>query len=599
MFRHKIWLSISMVIIAAMLLTACQPQAAPTAIIKTVVVEQEAKEVVVVATPEPAAPSAEPVETVKVLRMVSGESDLPSIDPPMVTDMNNVQVVEETSVGLVRQNVQTSGLEPGMAKEWKISDDGLTYTFTLRDDVPWVRYDGNEVVKVQDCDGKDRMVTAEDFKYGILRTLNPATAADYAYVLTPAIVGAAEFNEGKIEDAAKVGVTAIDAKTLEIKFKNAAVYNLNLIGLWVAHAMPKWIIEGDDCTEAKGDRWTETGSYQGYGPYTLKEWVHDSYLTVIKNPFWPGQENIPQSKIDELTWFVLPASANLSEYEAGNMEISTIPGGDFDRVMSDATLKNEVYYTSTLGTEFYSFNTQIEPTNDVRVRQALSLAIDRDALVKNVVKSGKVAPYFTNPGVTGAPDPAKYPDLGVKFDPAKAKELLDSYLKEKGITADKLSMTLMFNTSESHKKNAEAIQAMWMENLGINVTLVNQERKVFMQSRKAGKEAVYRSSWVQDYPDAHNFLYDTFAPNGGYADVLDWSGPAYDKFVEIIKAAAMEQDPDKRMQMYADAEKILVVDEAVLTPLYWYATPELVKPYVKYYPSKIGYERYEYWDIQK
>ena len=378
-----------------------------------------------------------------------------------------------------------------MATDWKVSDDGLTYTFNLRTDVPWVKWDNprGEVVKVQTCpdaDGKttDRMVTAKDFEYGILRTLDPKTASDYAYVLGFAIQGADEYNTGAITDTATVGVKAIDDKTLEIKFKEPAVYNDNIAGMWVAHAQPKWLIEGDDCTQAKGDRWTETGANQSYGPFALKEWVHDSEITLVKNPFLPSIPSVPQPKIDEVVFRMLDASPAFAEFEAGNMDSAGIPLSEVDRVKADPAYKDLIENVATLGTEFYSFNTKAAPTDDVRVRQALSLAIDRQSLVDNVNKgSGEVAQWFCRPGATGCPTLDKYPDLGVKYDPAKAKELLDAYLKEKGLTADQLNLTLMFNTSESHAKRAEAIQQMWKDNLGINVSLANQELKVYLQQR--------------------------------------------------------------------------------------------------------------------
>ncbi|NMB91161.1 MAG: peptide ABC transporter substrate-binding protein [Chloroflexi bacterium] len=597
MFHKKSWLVVSLLIVVAMVLAACQPAATP--IVQTVVVEQEGETIIVTATPDASAEtSAAPAEK-KVLRMSSGASDLPTIDTAMATDVNNIQVIEEMTVGLVRQNVQTAELEPGMATSWEISDDGLVYTFTLRDDVPWVKYDAatDQVVNVQDCEGNNRMVTADDFAYGIMRTLNPATASDYAYVLTPVIAGAAEYNSGEVEDPTTVGVKAIDATTLEISFLAPAVYNLNIAGLWVAHAQPSWLIEGDDCTQAQGDKWTETGFYQGYGPFTLKEWIHDAYITLAKNPLWPGTDSVPVPMLDELTWVVLDSSPTLAEFESGNLEQATVPNSDYDRIMSDPDLLQQVIYTSTLGTEFYAFTPGVEPTGDVRVRKALSMAIDRESLLTNVVKSGKVADYFTNPGVAGAPKPEAYPDLGIKYDPEGAKALLQEYLDEKGITADQITLSLMYNTDESRKKIAETVAGMWGDVLGVNTTILNQERKVFLQTRRAGTENIYRGSWVQDYPDANNFLSDVFGPGGGYADVVDWEGPSYDEFVNLIQQAAMEADPEARMDLYAQAEQILVTDEAIIAPLYWYNTPVLVKPYVTHFDSITGYDRYEFWDI--
>ncbi len=503
----------SLVMVAAIVLSGC---AAPAPqVIEKIVTQVTEKEVQVVATqivevvkevekvvevtPVPEAAPAGP----KTLRLVVGASDIPTIDQALAVDVSGVQVITEATVGLVRQNEETAALEPGMATEWAISDDGLTYTFTLRDDVPWVTYDSTvgEVVKVADCEGNDRMVTANDFAYGILRTLNPATASDYAYVLNPVIVGAADYNDSTVTDTATVGVTAVDPTTLEIKVTSPAVYNLNILGLWVANAQPSWLIDGDDCTEAHGDRWTEQGFYQGYGPYTLKEWIHDDSITLIKNPFWPGADNIPQAKIEEINWRVLDVTPELAEFEAGNLDVSAIPSGDMDRISTDPQYKDMFGYEYTIGTEFYAFNTQKAPTDDPRVRRALSMAIDRQSLVDNVNKgSGLPARWFAHPGLAGAPQPESYPDLGVTYDPEKAKALLDEYLQEKNLTADQLQLTLMFNTSESHQKRAEAIQAMWKDVLGVDVQLTNQEWAVYLQQRKEGLESIYRGSWVHGLP---------------------------------------------------------------------------------------------------
>lgn len=606
--RSRWFIALSLLAAVSLILTAC---AAPTPqvvekvitqvvekkVVETQVVEKKVvetqvveKEKIVEVTPVPGKPAA------KVLRLAWGPGDIPTIDPALATDVISVQIIEETTVGLVRQNEVTAAIEPGMATSWDVSSDGLVYSFRLRDDVPWVRYDGTKVVKVQDCEGKDRIVTADDFVYGILRTLNPDTASDYAYVLTFAIAGAEDYNSGVITDTTKVGVQALDAHTLQITVKEPAVYNLNILGLWVAHAQPKWLIEGDDCTEARGDRWTEQGFFQGYGPFVLKEWIHDASLTLVKNPYWPGADNIPISKIDEVQWRFLDASAAFAEFEAGNLDVVGIPLGEMDRVKADPKYKDLIEYVPTLGTEFYSFNTQLPPTDDVRVRKALSLAIDRESLVENVNKgSGQPAQWFCRPGCTACPTPEQYPDLGVKYDPVKARELMDAYLKEKGLTADQLNIVLMFNTSESHKRRAEAIQQMWKNVLGVNVQLTNQEWKVYLKQRKEGKENIYRSSWVQDYPDANNFDREVFGPDGAYSDVVDWQN---DRFNELVAQAAKETDLAKRTALYAEAEKILVEEEAVIAPLYWYSGPTLYLPNIKHPKSITGYDYFEKWDIE-
>jgi oligopeptide transport system substrate-binding protein len=591
MSRNKTLFAVSLFIVASMVLAACQPApASPEAIVETVVVEGEGEEVVVVVegeAAEEAAPAAE-----KVLRL-SINQDFPTIDPAYAWDVSGIQIIESTTVGLTRQNEQTAQNELGMASDYTVSEDGLTYTFTIRDDVPWVRWDAiaDEVVQVLDCEGNPRMVSAFDFEYGMRRTMNPTTAADYAWLLGTVLQDAKPFINGETDDFSTVGLKAVDAQTLEMTFIEPAVYNLSIAGLWFNHAVPEWMIDGDDCTEGRGSRWIETGLFQGYGPFTLKEWIHDSELTLVKNPFWPGDEVVPSPSIDAITWKILPTSSALAEFEAGNLDVSAFTASDYDRIMTDADYSQWLYPTSTLGTEFYSFNTQLAPTDDVRVRMALSMAIDREALVQ-VTKSGVVANWFCNPGAAGCPTPAEYPDLGVNFDAESAKALLQEYLDEMGLTAADLNIVMMFNTSESHKLRAEAVQQMWKDNLGVEVQLVNQEWAVYKVTRKDGAENIYRSSWVQDYPDANNFLKEVFA-GGAYSEVVDWDS---EEFNALCAEAAGTADAAERMALYAQAEQILIEQEAVIAPLAWYSDFVIVRPEVTAYVSLTGYDRYEKWD---
>jgi len=542
-----------------------------------------------------------------VVRANFGAGDVPTLDPGVAEDTSSITVIEECFVGLTRLDEVTSELHPGMATKWDVSADGKTYTFHLRTDVPWVKYDGakKQVVKVQDCKGKDRMVTAYDFEYGILRALDPKTASPYAYVLDFAIEGADAYNNGKNTDPKSVGVKALDEKTLEVKFLEPAAYNTNIIGLWTAMAVPKWLIEGDDCTEARGERWIEPGFFQSFGPYTLKEWIHDSTMTIVKNPFWPGDQWTPKPKVDEVTFSMLDENPAMAEFEAGNLDAAAVPSTDIDRVKADPKLSKLLVIAPNLCTYFYGFNTTAPVVNDARVRRALSMAIDRQKLVDNVLKGGQEpAQWLARPGLAAAPTMKDHPDLGVKFNLAEAKKLLDEYLKEKGTTADKLDITLMYNTSTGHQRIAEFMQQQWKDNLGINVKVTSQEWKVFLQTTK-GKDTpqIYRMGWCLDYPDANNFTREVVA-SGGSNNPVDESGKPLgglmwknDKFEKLVVDAAREQDPKKRVELYAQAEQILCYEDAAIIPLYWYTRVTVTQPWIKRTFSVGGHERYEHWEV--
>ena len=601
---RKLSLLVGLLVVASMILAACTP--APTAepIYVTQIVEGTPQVVVITATPAPVEP--EPAE-MKVLRLNMGPGDIPTLDPALGTDTSSIQIIWETHLGLARQDEVTNEVQPGIAESWDISEDGKVYTFHIRPDIYWVKYNGTEVVQVLDCEGNPRTVKAQDFYYGILRTLAPATASQYAYVLGFALAGAADYNNGVTDDPATVGVKVIDDLTLEMTFIDAAAYNAAIAGMWVAAAQPQWLIEGDDCTEARGDRWTETGFHQSYGPYAMKEWIHDSEITLIKNPFWVGIDSTPEPKIEEVTWVMLDAEPAFAEYEAGNLDAAAVPSTQLDRVKTDPTLSAELVVAPDLCSYYYGFNTQAPVVDDVRVRRALSMAVDRQSLIDNVLKGGQVpAQWFSRPGLAGAPTLESHPDLGVKFNKEEANKVLDEYLAEKGITRADLDLTLMFNTSSGHQKIAEAVQAMWKDNLGVDVKLVNQEWKVYLETVKsADTPQIWRMGWCPDYADANNFIREVFSLNGSSnpADPADPTKPIgginwlNEDFEAKVREAARELDPVKRVELYAEAEQMLVWEGAAIIPIYWYSRNTTTKPYVTRTFGSGGQESIDKWDI--
>ncbi|MBM2844324.1 MAG: bac 5 protein [Anaerolineales bacterium] len=311
-------------------------------------------------------------------------------------------------------------------------------------------------------------------------------------------------------------------------------------------------------------------------------------------------------KLDEVVHLLtLEASGELAEYEAGNLDVAAVPLGDIERVKADPVLSQEFRIAPVLCTYFYGFNTQAEFTDDVRVRRALSMALDRQSLVDNVTRGGQEpAQWFARPGLVAAPTMADHPDLGIAYDPEAAVAELQGYLDEKGLTADQLDITLMFNTSAGHQAIAEAIQQMWATTLGVNAQLTNQEFAVFLDTilDPVATPQVYRLGWCVDYPDANNFTREVFAaggsqnPNSPGPGGIGWFNQ---EFEDLVSQAAAERDPAVRVELYAQAEEILVDTDAAIIPIYWYTSVGLTKPYITRSYAVTGHNDFTVWDTSK
>jgi oligopeptide transport system substrate-binding protein len=548
----------------------------------------------------------QPAEQVgpKVL-LTAFDSEVPTLDPAVAAEVNSIQVIDETFIGLTRLDENTGIPGPAMATSWESvgnADGTETVTFHLRTDVPWVRWNGSSVETVKGCDGStERFVTADDFAYGIERTLNPANASPYGYMLGLVVKGAADYNNGRSHDFSSVGVRAIDDGTLQMTFTRPAVYNIVVAGLWVARPQPKWLISGDcnGAVPALGTHWMDARSFEGYGPWTVSTWDQSSEVNLVKNPFWPGTPRIPQATIEEVRFVVADPSTQLAQYKAGQLDrTSSVPLDDLSLVRADTMLSRELRITPQACTYYYGFNTKAPVVNDQRIRLALSEAVDRQSLIDNVIRGGQIpAQWFAPPGIAGAPTLDDHPELGIKYDPEDAKAQLQSYLDSTGKTADQLDLTLMFNTSSAHQRIAEAVQKMWKEKLGVSVKLSNQEWATYLKTT-AGNAApqIWRLGWCKDYPDANNFDREVFAANGAEnaGGGVNWRNS---QFEALVQRAAVEPDPSGRVELYAEAEEILVKTDAVIIPLYWYTNLNLVKPYVVAPPSMRDSQYFEKWDI--
>ena len=522
--------------------------------------------------------------------MVGGDPE--SIDPNLNEASQGNQIIRTMYIGLTTQDEETGDVIPGIASDWTISDDGLTFTFNIIPDIPWVKYnpDTDAVEQVMDDDGNPRYVTAQDVVNSWIRVLDPATAATYSYVPMEFVVGGVEFNsgDGMAEDLA---VAAVDDYTFEITAPEATGFAPNIYGLWMVNPIPQWAI--DEC----GDSWTEDDCMQSYGPFAMKEWSHDESLTVVKNPFWPGTEFIPQAKVDSVTFHFLDPQTQFAEYQAGSLDAIDPPIEELDRIKADAVLSQELSIGTSPCTYYLGINAEKPVVGEsVHLRRALSMAVDRQSIVDNVTKGGQIpAQWFSRPGLAAAPTLDSHPDTGVMFDVAGAQEELALALEELGVASagDLPAITLAYNDSSGHASIMQAIQQMWSTELGITVQLDPRDPSTYFSSLSEDAPQLYRSGWCQDYPDADNFARGVFRSDSAQNDANFVNAD----FDALVDEARQLSDAEARRDLYAQAEDILNREQVGIIPIYWYTDVALTKPYVERTYSVINREAFENWDI--
>lgn len=525
-----------------------------------------------------------------------------TLDPSLATTSGDDQVVESLGVGLLRVNQVTFEVEPGMATSWDTSDDLSTYTFHMLQNVPWVRYspDTDEVEQVTDENGNVRIVTANDFAYGIRRTLDPRTASENASVLASWIVGGQELLEsGDATDEeldaliAKLGVEVVDDYTLKLTSPQGSPLALWTYSLSVMMAQPSWIIK-----DVGEDLWATVDYIQSFGPFALKHLEPDQYYLLVRNPFWPGTESVPVPKLDEVKVVHIGFENFVSAFEVGEVDgfEEAAPPQEVARAQANPELREQMAAVPSKIVQIVGFNVLKPPFDDVRVRRAFSMAIDRQSLIDNVLAGGGLpAATFTIPTIAAAPSPDLYPDIGIHYDPEGAKALLQEYLDEKGITADQLNVTVMYNTVEYIALIFQALQQMWAETLGVNVELASQEWAVYNDLVHVDAPAVFRYYGTWDYPDADSMLYGVFHSES-LLNFTNWSNPTFDQLVE---EARFEPDVAKRRDLYAQAEQILVYDDAAIVPIFYGVIYSFTKPWVIRDVTGGLLQRFELWDTQR
>lgn len=481
-----------------------------------------------------------PVFSQGVFRIGNG-AEPQSLDPHLISGVPEHRIYVSLFEGLVAFDPKTADPIPGVAESWTISKDGLTYAFKLRKDAVW-------------SDGV--RITAQTVVDSWLRCLNPETAAEYASLLTGVIQGADEYNTKKAGPEG-VGLKALDNNTFQMTLKAPAPYALGMLGHYAFAILPMHAIQ------KYGKDWTKPENWVSNGPFVLAEWKPQDRIVVKKNSkYWDAAK----VKLDQVVYYPIDDNNTaFNMYLNGELDWQSVtPRERIEEAKKRPDFENAAY----LGTYYYIFNQTKPPFNDARARKAFSMAVDRKELVEKVTKGGEF------PALSYVPPMSGYkPMAGLQENVAEAKKLLGAagFPDGKGFP----KVTILYNTSESHKKIAEYLQQRWEQTLGVKVDLVNQEWKTYLDTRRDGKMGGYefaRAGWIGDYKDPYNFLFMWLSDNFDFNDGR-WKNTQYDALV--AKANGMAAGP-KRMEVFQEAEKILIEQDQAIMPIYWYTTLNMI-----------------------
>jgi len=490
------------------------------------------------------APAEEPAAEVEQVLIWNIGADSKTIDPGLNGSVDGGHVINNTHEGLMREI--NGKMEPAMAESFTVSDDGLVYTFKIREDAKW-------------SDGEP--VTANDFEYAWTRVLDPVTASEYSWIL----------GEANVES-----FKAIDPQTFEVTLASPTPYFLGLTAFYTFFPVRQDMVEAGGSDGAWA---TNPETAVSNGPFHLTQYTSGDKLVLEPNEYYWRRDEVKLDKIEGL--MIVEESTSLTGYESGQIHvIDNPPNTEIPRLLAeDPTFmilpQDGVYY--------YSFNTKIKPLDDIRVRKALSLAIDRTAIVETVTKGGQAPAHSMVPTnnldaegnvfnqVTG--------NFGIAYDSSKVGEA-QKLLEEAGYSNGEgfPEIEIMYNTLEAHKAIAEAIQEMWKQNLNINVTLANQEWAVFQDTRKQFKFQVCRAGWIGDYSDPMTYL-GMFLPGAVY-NYPQWESQEYADLIEKSKTL----EGQERFEALYAADKLL--EEAFVNmPIYYYTNPVMVSDHVKGWES--------------
>jgi oligopeptide transport system substrate-binding protein len=553
------------------------------------------KTVVVTATPVPTPAYVSRITVPAGTLAYPLSSEPVSLDPQEASDEISALVVQQLYEGLFNLR-QDGSTVPAAATGYDVSSDGKVYTVTLRSGMTW-------------SDG--RPVTAQNYVDGVCRLLAPATGSDYYYMLTEVapISGAKEFASGDVVDCTKVGVKAVDDHTLQIALDRPVSFFPKLLAFQTFLPVRADLIKaGETVTQS-----LTTGAGSGAstmalhsvvnGPYVLAEWVPGDRIVLNKNStYW----NADQVLIDRIEFKIVPKLEDqLAQYEKGDLQVADFPAEETPLIQADPGFANELKVLGRPGTSYIGLNTQVTPTLDVNVRRAIASAIDRKALIDDVLKQ----PWHVPAQVLVPPDIPGYqgedPTVGVPYDPDAARK----YLADAGYGPDNPipPVEIWFNREGNNEAIFEAIGNM-LEQIGIPVRLNESSWNVYRNALDACNKPnrpgaartpaqctynAYRMGWVMDYADPSSMLDTVFSPKSTL-QYTGWQSPEYEK---LLADALAEQDETKREELYKQAEKLLLNDLVAAVPLQHYDRTLLIKDGVVADYPPIGAPNLQYWKL--
>lgn len=478
------------------------------------------------------------------------------LDPHVVTGVPENHIVRALFEGLAVKNPETLEPEPGVAERWDISEDGTVYTFYLNPNARW---------------SNGETMTASDYVWSWNRALHPDTGSLYAYMLYP-IVNSEAYSKREIRDFGEVGVKALDDHTLQVRLNAPTPYFLQLMDHYSTFAVhPETLLKHGKMTD-RFTPWTRVGNIVSNGPFTLEEWSLNRRIIIKKSEHYWDRDNVALNGV-----YFYPTENVISEermFRAEQLHYTAVV--PLDKIPDYRERPDSPYVQAAyLGTYYYLVNTERPPVDNVLVRRALSYALDRDTLTRTVLQDTAIPAYSITPPDTLGYNPPQLFD----YDPAKARELLAEagYPNGEGWPG----LEIIYNTQEAHRKIAVAVQQMWKRELNIDITISNQEWKVYLNSVSQREFQVARRGWIGDYVDANNFL-DLFITDGGNNN----TGYASDEFDDIIlNLAPKAKTRDERYGLFYKAETMMM-NEMPIIPIYTYTSKHLIHPSVEgIYPN--------------